>query len=263
MDLKILRRCLLLVCIAMVCVGFFYKNDYKSISPIDPRAIAAPVQTPVADPTPITFDKDNYHYTLTPLYDYTLDGLVVHTQQYNVWYFKGDFYSTWNNTFANDLCMLWGSNLQNKSYQNPSLSIGQDYRDCWYQYYDAHNFSFNPEEFSNNHLMASTPQVEQQILSVQAGDQVILKGELVNVNAVAGNNVPAGQPQNLVINTSTTRTDTGNGACEVIYVKSIEIIKSGDQIFRIMYSVGWFGIFALAAWFAGEILVGAFITKSV
>ena len=43
--------------------------------------------------------------------------------------------------------------------------------------------------------------------------------------------------------TSTTRDDTGNGACETIYVKEFTIIKSMDNIWRQIMPFAWIALF--------------------
>ena len=38
-------------------------------------------------------------------------------------------------------------------------------------------------------------------------------------------------------NSSTSRTDTGGTACEVVFVESIEVLKSGTPFWYFMYSL--------------------------
>jgi hypothetical protein len=65
---------------------------------------------------------------------------------------------------------------------------------------------------SNMHLIPATNTIEDRLKGVKAGNIVHLRGQLVRV---AG-------PNNFTWSSSLTRADTGNGACELFYVESIE-----------------------------------------
>ena len=66
-------------------------------------------------------------------------------------------------------------------------------------------------EFSNNHIIASTPEVRQKVLGLKVGSSVRLTGYLVRV-----------EYDDIELNSSMTREDSGNGACEVFYVTGVE-----------------------------------------
>ena len=67
---------------------------------------------------------------------------------------------------------------------------------------------------SNMHIIPANPQIAKDIQKVKRGDLVRLKGELVEV-----------KDQDLVWTSSLTPTDTGDGACEVFRVSSIQWIE--------------------------------------
>ena len=67
---------------------------------------------------------------------------------------------------------------------------------------------------SNMHIIPATPKIAQQIKQVKRGDLVQLKGELVEV-----------RDKELVWKSSLTPTDTGDGACELFRVNSIQWIE--------------------------------------
>jgi hypothetical protein len=64
---------------------------------------------------------------------------------------------------------------------------------------------------ANTHLIPSTEVVAAQIAKIKAGDVVHLQGKLVNIRLPGGQNIA----------TSTTRADTGAGACEVLWVEEV------------------------------------------
>lgn len=67
---------------------------------------------------------------------------------------------------------------------------------------------------SNMHIIPANPQIAKQIKHVKRGDLVRLKGELVEI-----------KDRNLIWTSSLTPTDTGDGACELFRVSSIEWIE--------------------------------------
>ena len=66
---------------------------------------------------------------------------------------------------------------------------------------------------ANTHLLPANAQVAAQLQSVQPGDIVRLQGYLVEVTADDG----------WTWTSSTARTDTGDGSCEVLWVESVEV----------------------------------------
>ena len=236
-----IRHILIFVFIVFICASYFYKDGYKSISDVNRDVIATPVQTPVANQKTINFEKGGFSYTLTTVQDYTITGLVLHTQNYDAWYSL----SRTDKTFSKDICVVWGKTLQSKSYQ--SLDVTQDSHWCWWNYYKP-GLVVNSDEISNNHLITSSQSVEKQILSIGGGDQIRIFGKLVNVHASALGQAHEFEPQQADWFTSTSRNDSGAGACEIIYVERVDILKSGHSISRFFYSAGWYGLYIVLIW---------------
>ena len=67
---------------------------------------------------------------------------------------------------------------------------------------------------SNMHIIPANPEIAKQIKHVKRGDLVRLKGELVEI-----------KDKDMVWTSSLTPTDTGDGACEVFRVNSIQWIE--------------------------------------
>jgi len=70
---------------------------------------------------------------------------------------------------------------------------------------------------SNNHLIPANDGIRSELNRVQPGDMVRIEGRLVNVKVFAGDN------RVLSIMTSKSRTDQGDGACEVIFVEGLRV----------------------------------------
>ena len=65
---------------------------------------------------------------------------------------------------------------------------------------------------ANMHLIPADGNVKRQLKKIKTGNIVTLHGRLVNVSRSDG----------FFWHTSLTRNDTGNGACELMYVESVE-----------------------------------------
>jgi hypothetical protein len=65
---------------------------------------------------------------------------------------------------------------------------------------------------ANMHLIPASGTLESELKRVRPGNVVHLRGQLVSVLG----------PNNFTWRSSLTRNDTGNGACELFYVESIE-----------------------------------------
>ena len=69
---------------------------------------------------------------------------------------------------------------------------------------------------ANNHVIAANDEVRKVISRLRVGQIVTLDGYLVNANG----------PEGRTWNSSLTRMDTGNGACELFYVHSAKAVNS-------------------------------------
>lgn len=72
---------------------------------------------------------------------------------------------------------------------------------------------------SNNHLIPSTDKIKQVLMNANVGETINIKGYLVNVRRI----------DNFRWNTSLVRTDTGDGACEIIYVTEATINPKDNE----------------------------------
>lgn len=71
------------------------------------------------------------------------------------------------------------------------------------------------EYWSNNHLIPKDESVEELIDNIKENDFIKIEGYLVNVYCKQNNG------SEFFWNSSTSRKDSGNGACEVIYVTNV------------------------------------------
>lgn len=204
-------------------VTFFLKNRLPPSQKINTALYQEPLQTAV-DLEEIEVVKDNAIYEVQPLYEYELYGLVV--ADYNSENAFDFAHKLWNDSLnSKDLCVIWGNNVKRDDYLDVSFSHGE--WTCYYRYY-SNTIQFNGDELSNNHLLPQDEQVYKQIMKASVGDQIHLKGYLSSYawKDTDGRAMSRG--------TSTVRDDTGNGACETIYVNQFEILEKGNEFATIL-----------------------------
>ncbi|MEA2016656.1 MAG: hypothetical protein U9O59_08185, partial [Actinomycetota bacterium] len=117
---------------------------------------------------------------------------------------------------------------------------------CWVRWNgDA---AFNLNEFSNNHLFTREKDLSDEAKKINRGDQITIKGKLVNIIAapLEGNGI-SGQ-NTITWKSSTTREDNGRGACEIIYVEDIEVLKKGNMLSRFLFWFSFYGLILIIIW---------------
>ncbi len=70
---------------------------------------------------------------------------------------------------------------------------------------------------SNNHIIASTDRIERALTSIKPGDMVRIDGRLVDVR------MSLNDGRIVTVDSSKSRTDQGEGACEIIYVEHLRV----------------------------------------
>lgn len=75
---------------------------------------------------------------------------------------------------------------------------------------------------SNNHLISDDDFIREQVKDIRIGDQIRVRGYLASYGSEGGGKR----------GTSTTRLDTGDGACETLYVENFKIVKAATSGWR-------------------------------
>ncbi len=112
-----------------------------------------------------------------------------------------------------DLALGWGNMSDESVLENIKISqSGRFYR------WQVESFPIPRREIetqsANMHLIPGNDSVERAMAKIRKGDIVEISGSLVNVKSIS---------DGWYWNSSQTREDTGRGACELIFVKSLEI----------------------------------------
>ena len=202
----------------VLAAGFWHRNDLPGATKVAPQLAHAPIQRAV-DRAPLAVDYPNVRYTVEPLYEYDLYGLVVSLRQHDG--------TSRMHRLANDhlnvadLCVVWGDNAVNERlgeirFWNGIFTCNFETRDsaAWQ--------SFKTNQVSNNHLITADAAIRERVAAVGIGDQVHIHGWL-SAYGSAGHGKRG---------TSTTREDTGDGACETIFVDRFEIVAKGFGAWR-------------------------------
>jgi hypothetical protein len=204
-----------------------WRLAWMGYSPIHlrPRALAhgsavdvsgEPQQAPLeAPPRPIVVRRHGRLAVLEPVASYTIAAQVVAARAY--------YTDALSVVSPLDLSLIWGPVLAPRVREH--LHFGHFDRHGTYRWRGEPPLSPDvlASHFSNNHLIPASRRVRAALLSVDEGDTVRLSGWLVNVS-VTGGDEGSGE-----MNSSLTRSDTGDGACEILYVRAVQI---GRDVFE-------------------------------
>lgn len=117
-----------------------------------------------------------------------------------------------------DFVLAWGAATREPAWSHVAyVQTGRFYN------WSTRDASLDPGYVSshtaNTHLIPASRRVAFALAHVRRGDVVRLEGDLVDVDG----------PDGFVWKTSLTRTDTGPGACETLYVRAVTI---GTRVYR-------------------------------
>jgi hypothetical protein len=237
MSTSLLVRAVLVLSAALFLLAWWQRDTLPP-----PDKLATPVQDdPLQKPTArdaFLTTVGGVEYTVRPLYTYDLYGLVVSKHDADTWW-------DWIHEAASDklnvtdLCVVWGASARSGAYRDISFSSGEFV--CYASTSsDAAWKAFDMTSLSNNHLLTDDPAIAKVLKKMRVGDQVHFRGYLAEYSHHHGFAFFRG--------TSTTRLDTGNGACETVFATDAEILMPGNR--------GWrFTFWASAAAFLAGVVV--------
>ncbi len=143
-------------------------------------------------------------YRIVPLADFEIRARVLSSERYR-WDGGAELCPI-------DLALGWGP--MSDSAVLDEISIEQSGR--WYHWRTSSEPPIPVGEIishsANMHMIPANPRVERLLKGFRVGQVVSLKGSLVRVEG----------PNGFQWISSTTRADTGNGSCELVWVESAE-----------------------------------------
>jgi hypothetical protein len=193
---------------AIALAWFVYAYLHRPITYPPGLLIASePEQTALPESTAV-IEYGPFH--LKPLARFALDARLLHRKIYR-----------WDRQSALarvDLAVGWGPMSDQTVIDR--LNVTQSMRFFWYEYQQPPPI---PKEQivchgTNLHIIPSTPAIESQCKSLRIGSLIHLSGELVEATG----------PEIGTWRSSLSRTDSGNGACELIWVDELSRLVPED-----------------------------------
>jgi len=215
----------LLIIVSFICllVSFWNRNelpgniDYVAAILNEPAQMRTNMQ-----PFDVAYRDIQYH--VAPEFEYDIVGMIVSYRHHD----NNSRMHRLSNDHLNmlDVCVVWGENATDAELGN--INFWNGIFTCNFQTRDQAAWdSFDVNKISNNHLISDDDYIRDQVRDIKIGDQIRVRGYLASY--ASPNVKPRG--------TSTTRTDTGDGACETIYVERFEIVRAATSYWRLsMYA---------------------------
>ncbi len=200
-------------------VSFWNRNELPGNVEFRPEVLSEPRQTATrARPFDAAFN--GVAYRVEPEYEYELAGMVVsfrhHDDNSRMHFLANDHLNMM------DVCVIWGDSAASKLLHK--LKFWNGIFTCNVQTRDSEAWeAFNMQQLSNNHLISDDEFIRDQVKAIRIGDQIRVKGYLASYGSEKGGKR----------GTSTTRTDTGDGACETVFVEQFDIIEAATSYWRI------------------------------
>ena len=211
---------IIVVSAVTLLVSFWNRNELPGNVDYVPGLADEPRQRR-ANERPFDLFFNGVDYRVRPQYTYDITGMVVSYRHHKHEYSRMHAQSK-DHLNMLDVCVIWGDNPLNErldkiSFWNGIFTCNVKTRDQ--QAWDA----FNMDQLSNNHLLSDDEFIREQVKKIRIGDQIRVRGHLASYSS-------AGLSER---GTSTTRTDTGDGACETIYIDKFEIVRPATSYWRI------------------------------
>lgn len=212
-EVDLVNKIVLIVCFILVCgtvILVFNTITAPSYQTIDNAKIDISSDPIQLDPTedivpPIV--SGSYKHTIIPKASYTISAMVVSTRRYRRGYMS--------KLSPFDYALIWGRVPEYLPY----IEFDQIVRFCLFRAKNPElvDLAYISTHMSNNHLIPASDNIGKALSKAREHDLVRLEGYLVNVISQDKNNNFG------YWNSSMSRKDYGNGACEIIYVKSLRI----------------------------------------
>jgi hypothetical protein len=208
---------IILIVLSIILGTLYYKDHHVSKYKVPNEAITLnsseiinllktePEQTRTSDDT---FEKGNY--IITPVKDYKITARILREETYE--------HSEFGDLIPIDLALGWNKMSDLNAIKKEGIDITQSGRFYFWKTPNFNQFSRHDIEHNsaNNHIAPANDDIKNYILkNFKAGQVVYMEGNLINLKLKSNGRY---------LTTSTSRDDTGAGACEVIWVKKVKIL---------------------------------------
>ncbi|MEO5754176.1 MAG: hypothetical protein ABIR38_05675 [Chthoniobacterales bacterium] len=193
-------------CLALMVFAWFAYARSKAPISYPPGVLIAddPIQTD-ATPNDVPFDQGQFH--LQPLAHFSCDARVLHRKIYR--------YDRSASLVPVDLAIGWGRMSDQAVLDR--LTISQSARFFWYEYQEQPPIPSEEiiSHATNLHLIPATNVIAGRCRSLRTGELVHLSGLLVEARSTEYG----------TWRSSLSRTDSGNGACELLWVEELTTLS--------------------------------------
>ena len=202
----------ILFVLAIVGVWFAHWYLHRPITYAPGVLIAAdPTQLKLPSDEP-EFDFSDFH--LKPLARFAADLRLLHSKIYR--------YDRQASLVPIDLAVGWGPMSDQQVLDR--LRVSQSMRFFWYEYKVPPPIAVEQivSHATNIHIIPSTPELSSRCKALRSGALVHLSGELVEATG----------PQIGTWRSSLSRTDSGNGACELLYLEDLDVLSADAALHK-------------------------------
>jgi hypothetical protein len=196
-----MTRLLFIFCVAVLVYGYFEHRGNRPV--VHPPGVLVSELPRQQEITPSQFTLDDYQLTRRARFE--IHARVLSSEPY---YLRRE-----SDLSPLDLALGWGAMSDEAVLDRIDISQGNRWYFTRYEYPAPLSDAQITANSSNMHMIPARKSVARQLKDLRPGNIVLLKGYLVDVDHASG----------WRWRTSLSRTDTGNGACEIVYVESITI----------------------------------------
>lgn len=179
---------------------------------VDPtRAAGEPEQVLVAGAPAIELEVKHHHVRLQPRATYRITGYAAETSR--------KLLDEWDFVMPLDVALVWGPVADPDVLGHLKFHLSERYVSYWY---DGRTppaaVAQLRSHVANNHLIPASEDVADRLRHIAVGDLVTLQGKLVDVDIRDARGKQVFQAR-----TSLSRDDVGSGACEILWVESVDV----------------------------------------
>ncbi len=195
----------LLIFIALISYGGYHYLSNRPVAYVGSSANSvAPNQTDIQQAHGNSAEFKLNDYSVKPLQDFNITARVLSTEHY-AFDREADLAKV-------DLALGWGPMSDDAVLSK--IDISQSNR---FYYWHVDSFPIPREAIESNsgnmHMVAADSQIEKTLKNIRPGQSVTISGYLIEATASDGWHWKS----------SLSRQDTGAGACELVYVKTISV----------------------------------------
>lgn len=196
------ERAPLLVCLVLIAALGGYVWSRRPVNhPPGVLVPENPEQEEPASPAPWTRDGYRFH----PLADFRLEARILGSERYR--------FDPSAELSPVDFALGWGPMSDSAVLER--LDISQSGRWYHYRWRNAPPIPLDAiiRHSANMHLVPADARVKRQLLKARRGQIVALRGKLIRIEG----------PDGFRWTSSTTRSDSGDGSCEVVWVEDARL----------------------------------------